>query len=111
MIGGGLLLAFGTATLGVMVNGVFFSPVDIGAGIGLPLPRGLYLSTAMLFEAAICLAVVSSTSLMLDTLSHPGGDEEQSGTHAQDGILEQKGERATMRDDKDLVAHGEGERM
>jgi multicomponent K+:H+ antiporter subunit A len=72
LIGAGLLLAIAQASIAALVNGSFFSPVDFGAMIGLPLPEGFTLSTSFLFEVSICLAVLGSASLMLDTLGHPG---------------------------------------
>ena len=72
LIGAGLLLAITQASVAAGVNGSFFSPVDFGAMIGLPLPEGFTLSTSFLFEVSICLAVLGSASLMLDTLGHPG---------------------------------------
>ena len=72
LIGAGLLLAIAQACLAALVNGSFFSPVDFGAMVGLPLPEGFTLSTSFLFEVSICLAVLGSASLMLDTLGHPG---------------------------------------
>jgi multicomponent K+:H+ antiporter subunit A len=72
LIGAGLLLAIAQACIAALVNGSFFSPVDFGAMIGLPLPEGFTLSTSFLFEVSICLAVLGSASLMLDTLGHPG---------------------------------------
>ncbi len=58
--------------MAALINGAFFSPVDFGALLGLPLPEGFSLSTSFLFEVSICLAVLGSASLMLDTLGHPG---------------------------------------
>ncbi|HSN75130.1 MAG TPA: hydrogen gas-evolving membrane-bound hydrogenase subunit E, partial [Anaerolineae bacterium] len=72
LIGLGLLLAISQAAVAAWINGAFFSPVDFGALLGLPLPTGFTLSTSFLFEVSICLAVLGSASLMLDTLGHPG---------------------------------------
>lgn len=72
LIGGGLLLAVLSAATAAVINGSFFSPVDFGGLLGLPLPAGFNLSTSFLFEVAICLAVLGSASYMLDTLGHPG---------------------------------------
>jgi multicomponent K+:H+ antiporter subunit A len=76
LIGGGLLLVLMSATTAALVNGSFFSPVDFGKLMGLPLPTGFHLSTSFLFEVAICLAVLGSASYMLDTLGHPGDADE-----------------------------------
>ena len=72
LIGLGLLLAIGTGTVAALMTGNLLAPVDFGKLIGLPLPAGFYLSSAFLFEVSICLAVLGSASLMLDTLGHPG---------------------------------------
>ncbi len=77
LIGGGILLVILSATTAALVNGSFFSPVDFGKLMGLPLPTGFNLSTSFLFEVAICLAVLGSASHMLDTLGHPGDSDEQ----------------------------------
>ena len=72
LIGIGLLLALGTGSVAALMTGNVLAPVDFGKLLGLPLPAGFYLSTAFLFEVSICLAVLGSASLMLDTLGHPG---------------------------------------
>ncbi|MFN2169272.1 MAG: MnhB domain-containing protein, partial [Anaerolineae bacterium] len=72
LIGGGLLLAILTAAGAALLTGSFLGHFDFGQQWGLPLPRGVSLSTSLLFELAICLAVVGSASYMLDTLGHPG---------------------------------------
>jgi multicomponent K+:H+ antiporter subunit A len=76
LIGGGILLAIVAGLAGMLVNGAFLSPVDFGAMLNLPLPAGFNLSTSLLFELAICLAVLGSASYMLDTLGHPGPEDE-----------------------------------
>jgi multicomponent K+:H+ antiporter subunit A len=72
LIGGGLLLAILTAATAALLTGSFLGHVDFGQWWGLPLPRGFNLSTSLLFEVSICLAVLGSASYMLDTLGHPG---------------------------------------
>ena len=72
LIGAGLLLVIASSPAAAFVNGSFFSPVDFGAMLSLPLPAGFSLSSSFLFELAICLAVLGSASYMLDTLGHPG---------------------------------------
>jgi multicomponent K+:H+ antiporter subunit A len=72
LIGGGLLLALLTAAVAAGLTGSFLGHFDFGKALGLPLPRGFYLSTSFLFELSICLAVMGSASYMLDTLGHPG---------------------------------------
>ena len=55
-----------------LLTGSFLGHLNFGAQLGLPLPRGFYLSTSFLFELAICLTVLGSASYLLDTLGHPG---------------------------------------
>ncbi len=72
LIGSGLLLAIGVGVTAALMTGNALAPVDFGKLLGLPLPAGFNLSTSFLFEVSICLAVLGSASLMLDTLGHPG---------------------------------------
>lgn len=72
LIGVGLLLALGVGAAAALMTGNLLAPVDFGKLLGLPLPAGFNLSTSFLFEVSICLAVLGSASLMLDTLGHPG---------------------------------------
>lgn len=71
LIGAGLLLVAVSGALALLFTGSFLGHVNFGAMLGLPLPEGLSLSTALLFEIAICLAVVGSLSYMLNTLGAP----------------------------------------
>jgi multicomponent K+:H+ antiporter subunit A len=71
LIASGILLAILTGILGMFVNGVFLSNVDIGASLGIPLPEGFNLSTSFLFEVAIFLSVLGSISYILSALGHP----------------------------------------
>jgi multicomponent K+:H+ antiporter subunit A len=72
LIGGGLLLAIFSATTAAVITGSFLGHVDFGQELNLTLPRGISLSTSLLFELSICLAVLGSSSYMLDALGHPG---------------------------------------
>jgi multicomponent K+:H+ antiporter subunit A len=72
LIGGGMMLAVLTATTAALLTGSFLGHVDFGQQLGLPLPRGVNLSTSLFFEVSISLAVLGSASYMLDTLGHPG---------------------------------------
>ena len=65
-------MAILTAATAALLTGSFFGHFDFGQQLGLSLPRGLNLSTSLLFEVSICLAVLGSASYMLDTLGHPG---------------------------------------
>lgn len=71
LIGAGLLVVLAGSTAPALMGLGFFAPVDFGALLGLPLPKGFYLSTSFLFEIAICLAVLGSATFMIDTLGHP----------------------------------------
>lgn len=75
MIAFGILLAIATAMITAFINGAFFSNVDFGAMINLPLPNGFYISSSFLFEVAICLTVLGSVVHMLNALGHPGEEE------------------------------------
>lgn len=72
LITAGILLAIGTGLVTGWLTGDFLGNVDFGAMIGLPLPRGFYISSSFLFEVSICLSVLGSVALMLNTLGHPG---------------------------------------
>ena len=76
LIGSGFLLVLCGSTLPMFLGGGFFSPFDFGAALGLPLPKGFYLSTSFLFELAICLVVLGATIFIVDTLGHPERDLE-----------------------------------
>ncbi len=75
LIGWGILLAILSGAGGLFINGHYFSPVDFGKLLGLPLPKGIHLSASMIFELAICLSVVGSVSHMLNTLGRPDEKE------------------------------------
>jgi multisubunit Na+/H+ antiporter MnhB subunit len=77
LIGGGILLALFSATTAALITGSFLANVDFGRLARVPLPQGFNLSTSFLFEVAICLAVLGSASYILDTLGHPGHEDEE----------------------------------
>ncbi len=54
------------------MTGDFLANVDFGELVGLPLPKGFHISSSFLFEVSICLSVLGSVALMLNTLGHPG---------------------------------------
>jgi multicomponent K+:H+ antiporter subunit A len=72
LIATGILLVIFTATAAAVITGSFLGHVDFGQMVGLPLPQGVSLSTAFLFELAICLTVLGSASYILEALGHPG---------------------------------------
>lgn len=73
LLASGILLILLSGISGWAINGNFLSPVDFGAMLNLTLPTGFYLSSAFLFELAICLSVLGSVFFMLNTLGHPEG--------------------------------------
>ncbi|MEZ4590170.1 MAG: hydrogen gas-evolving membrane-bound hydrogenase subunit E [Chloroflexota bacterium] len=73
LIASGMFLLLLVGSSGWLINGTFLSPVDYGAMLNLSLPTGFYLSSAFLFEVAICLSVLGSVFFMLNTLGHPEG--------------------------------------
>lgn len=72
LVAAGISLAVSTGALAAAWRGSFFAHVDIGQALDLPLMRGFNLSTAFLFEVAICLTVLGSLALILDAMGGPG---------------------------------------
>ncbi len=79
LISSGILLAITVGAIAAFFNGHFLSNVDFGKLVGLPLPRGFYISTSFLFEVSICLSVLGSGAHMLATLGRPEYEDEDSG--------------------------------
>jgi multicomponent K+:H+ antiporter subunit A len=77
LIGGGLLLALLGGIIAALVTGSFLGHVNLSDYVALPLPPGFYLSTSLLFEIAICLTVLGSASLVIDTLGRPTEDDSE----------------------------------
>ncbi|MEM1098259.1 MAG: hydrogen gas-evolving membrane-bound hydrogenase subunit E, partial [Planctomycetota bacterium] len=77
LVGAGLALAMASATFALLVNGAFFSHVNLSAMFGIPLPKDFALTTSLLFELAIALAVFGGGTLLIDTLTRPGEPETQ----------------------------------
>lgn len=77
-IGTGILLATLSGLIGLFANGHLFSHADLGKRFGLPLPKGIHLGNALLFEVAICLSVIGSVSHMLNRMGHPPDDSPNS---------------------------------
>ncbi len=67
----GLTLALVNALGGIVFGAGFFAPVNYGELLRLPMPPGFALSSAFLFELAICLTVMGAATLMIDNLGHP----------------------------------------
>jgi multicomponent K+:H+ antiporter subunit A len=78
LIGLGLLLSVTAALISGFVNGSFFSQVSLTDYLQIPLPRGFYLNTGLLFELAICIIVLGSASLVIDTLGRPKDADRES---------------------------------
>ena len=68
-IGAGILTVMVGSVAPALLGSTFFAPFDFGEALRLPLPNGFYFSTSFLFEIAICLAVMGSTSFMVETLT------------------------------------------
>ncbi|HAE59468.1 MAG TPA: hypothetical protein DCG54_08170 [Anaerolineae bacterium] len=84
-IGIGLGLALVNALFGFLLgNGEmekgFFTVIDYGAWLKITsfLPPGMVLSNALIFEVAICLAVMGASVLILDNLGHPTEADKES---------------------------------
>lgn len=71
LIGAGLLLVIGDASLAAVLTGSFFAHLDYGKLLGLTLPKGFGLTTSFVFEVAICLTVLGGASMTLAALGHP----------------------------------------
>lgn len=78
LIGSGLLLAILGGSIAAFYTGSFLGNVNFSESFPLPLPAGFYLSTSLLFELAICLTVLGSASLVIDTVGRPRDDDEES---------------------------------
>jgi len=85
----GLGLALVTALLGVAFGAGFFSPVDYGVMLNIPLPPGLNLSNSLLYELAIALSVMGAATLMIDNLGHPREEDVEAETDLEAIELEQ----------------------
>jgi multicomponent K+:H+ antiporter subunit A len=92
LIGFGLILVLSGALVSFLLNGSFFSQVNLTDYVALPLPRGFYLNTGLLFELAICVIVLGSASLVIDTLGRPkDADRESQQQMRAISFLERKG--------------------
>jgi multisubunit Na+/H+ antiporter MnhB subunit len=91
-IGGGFLLIILSGSVAALINGDFLSPVNFGEMLGIPTPDGFYISTAFLFELAICLGVVGGILFVIDTLGRPEDDDPESLWQLEEmTVLEKKG--------------------
>jgi multicomponent K+:H+ antiporter subunit A len=71
LIAAALLLAVVNGLLGLVFGQAILSPVDYGELLNLPLPAGFNLSSAFMYEVAIFLTVLGSTTYILDDLGRP----------------------------------------
>lgn len=85
LIGTGVITVFVVGAITYALTGFFFAHVNFGEMIGLTLPYGFDFSSSFLFEVAICLTVLGSAALIINTLGHPDDEDEE--TDAQ-GITE-----------------------
>ncbi len=72
LVGLGLLLALASGLVGPATGAGFLAPVDLETYLRLPLPAGFHLSRSLLFEVAICLAVLGQRDLFAGSLGPPG---------------------------------------
>jgi multicomponent K+:H+ antiporter subunit A len=92
LIGLGLLTAVVGGTIGLLTTGSFLAHVDFFTFYQLPLPVGFYLSTSLLFEIAIFLTVLGSSTLVIDSVGRPRDDDKESVYHVEEiSILEKRG--------------------
>jgi len=82
LIGLGVVIVFVVGAITYATTGFFFAHVNFGKMVGLPLPYGFDFSSSFLFEVAICLTVLGSASLIINTLGHPDDTDEEPGTPA-----------------------------
>lgn len=69
----GVLLAIVNGLVSIGFSGSFLGNVDYSKLAGLPMPKGLHISSSFIFEISICLAVLGSVVHMLSSLGgHPG---------------------------------------
>ncbi len=73
----GIILVFVAGSITYAMTGFFFGHVNFGQLVGLPLPEGFDFSSAFLFEVAICLTVLGSAALIINTLGHPDDEDDK----------------------------------
>jgi multisubunit Na+/H+ antiporter MnhB subunit len=78
LIAGGMLLALINSLAATFFGSYFFSPVDYGKLLNLPLPSGFNLSSSFIFEVAIFLAVLGGATYILDNLGRPKEMDQES---------------------------------
>jgi multicomponent K+:H+ antiporter subunit A len=84
LTGAGLLLALLNASVPLLLAQPIFSPLDYGAMLGISLPAGMKLTSALVFELAIAISVVGGVSAILDALGHPKDDDVDAIRHLQE---------------------------
>ncbi len=73
----GIIIVFVVGAITYALTGFFFAHVNFGDMVGLPLPEGFDFSSSFLFEVAICLTVLGSAALIINTLGHPDDTDEE----------------------------------
>jgi multicomponent K+:H+ antiporter subunit A len=92
LIGLGLILGILTGSVAALMTGSFLGNVDFSYLLPFPLPRGFHLSTSLFFEIAICLTVLGSATLVIDTMGRPRDDDDESKRQVKEiDMLERRG--------------------
>ncbi|MCC5830420.1 MAG: DUF4040 domain-containing protein [Phycisphaeraceae bacterium] len=101
-VGGGLSLGIVVAIMGAIFNQNAFSPVNFALMLGITTPYGISLSTGLMFEVAIFLAVLGGATLVIDTLGHPRDRDTESDRQATLlPVLEARGDVTSPLEDED----------
>lgn len=101
LIGCGLLLALGVGGAAALAGGSFLAHVDFGRLLGLTLPAGIHLSSALVFDVAVFLTVMGSATLIMQTLGRPSDHERESDQRlAAIDTLEARGEVSLPESDR-----------
>ncbi len=109
LIGAGILLAILNGLVAGLINANFLSNADYGEMIGLPLPAGFHISSAFLYEIAICLSVLGSVALMLNGLGHPGYEDVESTKRLEEIRAAEQQEALLMPENEQLIPTGSRE--
>jgi multicomponent K+:H+ antiporter subunit A len=92
LIGLGLIIGILTGSVGALMTGSFLGNVDFSYWLPFSLPRGFHLSTSLFFEVAICLTVLGSATLVIDTMGRPRDDDDESKRQVKEiDMLERRG--------------------
>jgi hypothetical protein len=75
LVGAGVVLALVNGVAAAMLGLSTFAYVEYDTLVGIPMPPGLHLSSGLVTEAAIFLAVLGGVTYVLDGLGHPGDQD------------------------------------